>query len=97
MAVTSTAMTPRACCFVTEQTFVRYLTASCPRLSRASTSFLAAVKQVVDGRDKHGHDAESVLFCDRANVCEIPNRVMPALVAGIHVFLCCREASRGWP
>jgi hypothetical protein len=29
---------------------------SCPRLSRASTSFLHKVKDV-DGRDKPGHDA----------------------------------------
>jgi hypothetical protein len=33
--------------------------ASCPRLSRASTSFLPGFsEQDVDGRDKPGHDAE---------------------------------------
>src|SRR5262245_34815285 len=32
---------------------------SCPRLSRASTSFLRRLsKQDVDGRDKPGHDSE---------------------------------------
>jgi hypothetical protein len=31
---------------------------SCPDLFRASTSFLAAREQDVDGRDKPGHDVE---------------------------------------
>jgi hypothetical protein len=31
---------------------------SCPALCRASTAFLVAGKQDVDGRDKPGHDLE---------------------------------------
>ena len=34
--------------------------ASCPGLSRASTSFFAAMQEDVDGRDKPGHDAYSL-------------------------------------
>src|SRR5260370_10824975 len=41
-------------------------TASCPRLSRASTSFLPrASKQDVDGRDKPGHDSGGIVHHDR--------------------------------
>jgi len=36
----------------------RPLNPSCPGLTRASTSFLIAPRQAVDGRDKPGHDEE---------------------------------------
>ena len=40
--------------------------ASCPRLSRASTSFLRHLnKQDVDGRDKPGHDSEQMVRYDQ--------------------------------
>jgi len=35
-----------------------YSDPSCPRLSRASTSFMGRQKKDVDGRNKSGHDAE---------------------------------------
>src|SRR5262245_50524839 len=38
---------------------VQHNTASCPRLSRASTSFYLKSKADVDGRDKPGHDEGS--------------------------------------
>jgi hypothetical protein len=42
-----------------------HLSASCPRLSRPSTSFLLKFsKQGVDGRDKPGHDCGEVVQYD---------------------------------
>ncbi len=53
----SLAMTERA-----------FLPPSCPRLSRASTSFFPAKSEDVDGRDKPGHDESlySVYFTTAA-------------------------------
>ena len=55
---------------------------------------LVALKEDVDGRDKPGHDAETHCL----------SFVMPALVAGIHVFLaefskarCGWHRKSGWP
>ena len=50
---------------------------SCAGLSRASTSLQRCNVEDVDGRDKPGHDVEKLCL----------SVVMPALVAGIHVFL----------
>ena len=43
---------------VLERTAAAYSGSSCPRLSRASTSFMGRQKKDVDGRNKSGHDAE---------------------------------------
>jgi hypothetical protein len=51
------------------------------KVCRASTSLQPCNKKDVDGRDKPGHDAE----------CGIEDLVLPALVAGIHVFTTWRQ------
>ncbi len=52
----------RACCVEIESA----PSSSCPRLSRASTSFLRCLsKQDVDGRDEPGHDSGEVVQDDR--------------------------------
>src|SRR5260370_13942941 len=57
-----TGVRRRACSDETEPP----LPASCPRLSRASTSFLRAFSQEdMDGRDKPGHDAKQMVQHDQ--------------------------------
>jgi len=85
--------------------------ASCPGLSRASTSLNFTSQKGVDGRNKSGHDrlgrrwsmpsrrhgrGQTELGASESNKL----RVMPALVAGIHVLAAARlfcQTTRGWP
>ncbi len=60
---------------------------SCPRLSRASTSYFASQIEDVDGRGKPGHDVERTSIKPRAGItvqsefgdvmCLVPHRHQP--------------------
>src|SRR5262245_1068991 len=63
---------------------------SCPRLSRASTSYFVSVTKDVDGRDKPGHDAESVSITATVGIARLTT-LRPGCPAGV------RSRCLAWP
>src|SRR5205823_248027 len=74
---------------------------SCPRVSRASTSCFISVTKDVDGRDKPGHDAESVSIIAtvgmslRALLLEVPRMARKFSAPFFHVRSCARKSHEG--